>query len=86
MVNSWVQYRHIGYRLDKEQKGKLIVDEYAADVVRKIFQMYADGNGSVDILNVLNRNNILPPSSYYRTKKKAATKWNQVTVLRDIKK
>jgi hypothetical protein len=48
--------------------------------------MYAEGKGSVDILNTLNKNNILPPSSYYRTKKKAATKWNQVTVLRNIEK
>ncbi|MCL2859858.1 MAG: recombinase family protein [Oscillospiraceae bacterium] len=74
-----------GYKLDENQKGKLFKDEYSAEIVKRIFEMYANGHGSIDILNVLNKENILTPSSYHKTKTIASSKWNQTTVLAILK-
>ena len=81
MDNLWGQFLHIGYKLDKNKKGKLIVDKYSAEIVKKIFEMYSNGHGSIDILNMLNKENILTPSSYKKTKTIASDKWNQTTLL-----
>ena len=72
-----------GYKLSETEKGKLEIDNYSADIVREIFKMYAQGHGSIDIMNHLNRKGILNPSSYHQTKykKKPSNKWNQITVL-----
>lgn len=72
-----------GYKLSETEKGKLEVDDYSADIVREIFQMYSAGHGSIDIMNHLNKKGILNPSSYHKTnyKKKQSNKWNQITIL-----
>ena len=76
-----------GYKLSENEKGKLEIDEYSAEIVREIFQMYANGHGSIDIMNHLNSKGILNPSSYHKTKykKKQSTKWNQITILAILK-
>lgn len=55
-----------GYRLDKAQRGKLLVDEPAAKVVRQIFQRYLDGYGYMKIAQELNQQRIPCPSEYKR--------------------
>ena len=76
-----------GYKLSENEKGKLEIDDYSAEVVREIFQMYSNGHGSIDIMNYLNRKGILNPSSYHKTKykKKKSNKWNQITILSILK-
>ena len=76
-----------GYKLSKDEKGKLEVDDYSAEIVKQIFQMYSNGHGSIDIMNYLNKKEILNPSSYHRTKykKKQSSKWNQITILAMLK-
>lgn len=76
-----------GYKLSENEKGKLEIDEYSAEIVREIFQMYANGHGSIDIMNHLNSKGILNPSSYHKTKykKKQSIKWNQITILAILK-
>lgn len=76
-----------GYKLSKTEKGKLVIDEYSADIVREIFQMYSNGHGSIDIMNYLNKKEILNPSSYRKTnyKKKKSSEWNQITILAILK-
>lgn len=57
---------HIGYDRYKlkGQKGySLKIKKEEADVIKLIFQMYADGNGLQSICNVLNDKKILPPAS-----------------------
>jgi hypothetical protein len=72
-----------GYKLSENEKGKLEIDEYSAEIVREIFQMYVNGYGSIDIMNHLNSKGILNPSSYHKTKYKTkqSTTWNQITIL-----
>ncbi len=55
-----------GYKLNKDVKGKLFVDEPAAETVREIYRMYAGGHGYVKIAQELNRQGIPCPSEYKR--------------------
>ena len=49
-----------GYDRSEEDKHKLVIDPVAAEVVKKIFKMYAEGNGYYKICEYLNNNNIPP--------------------------
>ncbi len=57
-----------GYDRSEEDKHKLVIDPVAAEVVKKIFKMYAEGNGYYKICEYLNNNNI-PPRSVYKKQK-----------------
>jgi len=54
-----------GYMRNPEEHTRLIIDTYAADVVRHIFEMRASGMGYTSIVGALNRDGILPPKRYY---------------------
>lgn len=54
-----------GYARDQEENTRLIVDEYAAGVVRRIFEIRAKGVGYAAITKILNKDNVLPPRLYY---------------------
>jgi len=56
-----------GYLRDKEDKQKWVVDEVAADVVRKIFNMVLDGQGVAKIARTLTEEKVLNPSAHSRT-------------------
>ncbi len=53
-----------GYIQSPTDKHKLIVDNEAADVVRKIFTLASQGNGAVSIAKILSQEKILIPSAY----------------------
>lgn len=53
-----------GYRRDPEDKNHLLIDEEAAKVVHRIYQMVIDGMGSQAIANQLTADNVLIPSAY----------------------
>lgn len=57
-----------GYDRSEEDYHKLVIDHVAAEVVKKIFKMYADGYGYHRICEYLNNNNI-PPRSVYKKQK-----------------
>lgn len=57
-----------GYMKDPKDKYHFIVDEEAANVVRKIFSMYASGDGATKICTYLNENKIPIPSIYKHQK------------------
>lgn len=56
-----------GYRRHPSIKNKLIIDEQVKDVVEKIFDMYANSHGSVEIVKFLNSNKYLSPTGYRKT-------------------
>ena len=79
-----------GYKKHPNQKNKLIVDENVKDIVKKIFDMYANGHGSSEIVNFLNSNNYLSPTGYRKTgivqdKNKTNYNWNEVTLCNILK-
>lgn len=55
-----------GYRKSPGDKNRLVIDEYAAEVVRRIFRMYGSGIGKNRIAAQLNKEGILCPSAYKR--------------------
>ena len=80
-----------GYCKSSDDKHKLVVDEYAAEVVRGIFSMKIKGCSQNIIADFLNREKVLPPAEYkkslgmkYKTGFQASTqaKWSAVTINR----
>jgi DNA invertase Pin-like site-specific DNA recombinase len=53
-----------GYKRDPDDKNHLLVDEEAAKVVRRIFQMVIDGYGTKAIADKLSDEKVLIPSAY----------------------
>ena len=53
-----------GYRRDPQDKQHLIIDEEAAAVVRRIFQMVIEGYGVKGIADALTADKVLIPSAY----------------------
>lgn len=64
-IGSFAPY---GYQKDPEIKGHLIIDEEAAQIVREIFTMFADGYGKSAIAKKLNDRGIPNPTEYKRQK------------------
>lgn len=57
-----------GYKKDPKQKGHLIIDEEAAQVVREVFTLFAQGYGKTNIARILNDRGIPNPTEYKRQK------------------
>ena len=83
-----------GYLKDEQNKNKLVVDEYAADIVRDIFKWKLEGVSPQDIADTLNKLGVLSPMEYKRslgmkftTAFKTNTKalWSAGTVIRILK-
>lgn len=53
-----------GYMKDPNDKHKFIVDKKAARIVKKMFSMILDGKSKKDVVNELNKMEILPPALY----------------------
>jgi len=83
-----------GYLKGEQNKNKLVVDEYAADIVRDIFKWKLEGVSPQDIADTLNKLGVLSPMEYKRslgmkftTSFKTNTKalWSAGTVIRILK-
>lgn len=64
-IGSFAAY---GYLKDPKNKGKIIIDEEAAEVVRQIYDWFLDGLGIITICKKLNSLGILNPTSYKKEK------------------
>lgn len=62
-IGSFCSY---GYQKSPYDKNKLIVDEYAADIIRRIFSLFIKGWGKSRIAKQLNEDGILCPAEYKR--------------------
>ena len=90
MESICVAFQHIGYKRHSSIKNKLIIDEQVKDIVEKIFDMYANGHGSSEIVNYLNSNKYLSPTGYRKTglvqdENKINYDWNEVTLCNMLK-
>ena len=56
-----------GYVKDTEDKHHWIVEETAADVVRRIFKLCMDGYGPSQIAGILEKDKVLVPSAHYKS-------------------
>jgi len=87
-ISNYVPY---GYEKSEEDRHTLVIDTYAAGVVRDIFKMKLSGMSQDAIANKLNEDGILSPMEYknsvgcrYRTSFKVndQAEWSSVTVRR----
>jgi len=83
-----------GYLKDEQNKNKLVVDQYAADIVRDIFKWKLEGVSPQDIADALNKLGVLSPMEYKRSlgmkfttsfKTNAKALWSAGTVIRVLK-
>ena len=68
-------YAIYGYMKSPEDKHKLIVDEEAAEIVRRIFNYRANKMTYRNIALILNNEGVLPPSEYKKRKFDCCLKW-----------
>ncbi len=57
-------YAVYGYSKDEQNKNRLVVDEYAADIVRSIYRRKLEGMSANSIADQLNSEGVLAPSEY----------------------
>ena len=62
-IGSFAPY---GYQKDPDIKGHLIIDPEAAEVVREIFNLFAEGKGKQVIARILNERGVPNPTEYKR--------------------
>lgn len=83
-----------GYRKSSNNKNKLEIDDIAANIVKKIFQLYLEGHGTTSIANILNAENIPNPCTYkeltlnnYKNplKKNSKSLWSKTSVKRILR-
>jgi len=67
-----------GYVKDPEDKNHLIIDDEAADIVRKIFTLTADGVRPTEIAATLNRDGVPTPMLYKRAAGCSRDRWPSV--------
>ena len=54
-----------GYKKDENDNTKWVVDEPAAEVVKEIYNLFVQGNGTTQIANILSKRKILTPAEYF---------------------
>jgi len=81
-----------GYKKDDNDRNQLVIDDYAAEVVRDIFRMKTEGYSSARIAVVLNERGVLSPLEYKKDRglphpkggyaDRNGAKWCATTVIR----
>ena len=56
-----------GYKRDELDKEKWLVDDAAAEVVRRIYHLCLEGKGPEQIARLLQKEKVLTPTAYYRS-------------------
>lgn len=83
-----------GYMKDDKLKNKLVVDEYAAGIIRAIFKWKIEGVSPSDIADKLNSNGILSPMEYKKSlgcnfstsfKSGSQAEWSAGSIIRILK-
>ena len=81
-----------GYKKDKRDKTKWVIDEEAALVVREIYRLYLEGAGTKEIADILTARGIETPIIYFkrrgmpvRSKSEVPEVWSMATVAGILK-
>lgn len=65
-----------GYMRDPDRKGHMVIDPPAAEIVRRIFQMAAEGRTAAEIAQTLNREHIPTPMLFKQSQSGLRRRWN----------
>lgn len=77
-----------GYKKDLENPGKLVVDENAAEIVKRIFNMALEDKSCKQIADILNEEEIPTPSEYLNVRgleKRTKKIWTRTCVSRILR-
>lgn len=75
-----------GYAKSLQDKNKLVIDPETAPIIRRIFELYANGSGYARIANILNDEGVPPPGLYkyknsnYKNPKLKHCLWTHETI------
>jgi predicted subunit of tRNA(5-methylaminomethyl-2-thiouridylate) methyltransferase len=69
-ISATVPY---GYRKSEDNPKQWVIDEPAAEIVRRIFNLCIEGKGPLQIAKILEREKILTPTAYYRSINRATS-------------
>ena len=72
-------YAPYGYKKSSTKKNKLEIDTNVAYIVKRIFELYSEGNGVQRISTILDKDNIQPPSKYLNMSHQRET-WNSRSI------
>lgn len=80
------------YGLTIDDSNNIVIDEYAADIVRRIFDLYINGNSTKAIADILTKEQIISPGHYryikYNDKSSVKNddqyKWKDCTIYKII--
>lgn len=72
-------YAPFGYKKSKTEKNKLEIDRNVAYIVKRIFDLYSEGNGFQKISTILDKDKIKTPSQYLNMSYQRKT-WNPKTI------
>lgn len=88
-TNSRAPY---GYLKSPADKHLLIIDEYASNVVKRVFEMFLHGDSGRGIADILNKEGILSPNAYYyqslnkpNPRNNRKDKWGSGTIMSILK-
>ena len=84
LESKWLRYltsSKLSAQKTAQEREKLqeLIDEEAAAVVRRIFQLCIEGNGPTVIANILTADGVPTPTAYYRSKGMSVCKQNVKT-------
>ena len=73
-----------GYKKDKKDKNRIVIDKKAANIVKEIYRLRENGYSTIEIKNILDDKKIPTPSVYSNMKNKTL-KWSQFTINEILK-
>ena len=69
-----------GYKVLADDKNHLVINEFEANIVKKIFSLFLHGKSINEIISYLYKNNILTPSIYRGNRKSNNSMWSSTTI------
>ena len=79
-------YVPFGYVKSPEDKHKLVVDEYASQIVKRIFREFLSGKSMYMIAEALDQEGIETPGVYIATRKRNGSVWRIVMLLLSVER
>lgn len=74
-----------GYKKDVDKAGKLIIDEFSSNIVKRIFRLTLSGKTAKQIADLFNKENIITPAEYLKIKgleNRTKKIWTRAMIMR----
>lgn len=74
-----------GYKKDLDNPGKLIIDEFASKIVKRIFTLTLEGKTAIQIADLFNKENVITPATYLKIRgleNRTKKVWTRIMITR----